>query len=180
MKLKIIILLLFVLFFGSRALAMNDNQGTVLTMQDRTVYFDNNAKLKSYLKKQMKKLEKKWKKEAILNQNKYKLSYVRVMFFVDAAGKIQSYRVKSSCFPSDDTAFKMAVYNHIKTIKFDSLPKDYKNKVIVLTVKFNSFLSPDYLPQRVNSDLYGVADLEIAKNKSCLVMSSKKSFCRDK
>lgn len=125
-----------------------------------------------YFKKQTKLLKKTWKKEVILKEDKYKTSYARVLFFVNRNGNILSYQVKSSCIPKGDTKFMGSVENTIKKFaKFNALPANYNNDLIVFTIKFNSYIPKKYQnAKNIEWDRYGIADIELSQNKSYFIL----------
>lgn len=128
-----------------------------------------------YFNNQTKLISNQWKKEkSILNNDKYKTAYVRVLFFISNKGKILSYQIKSSCIPQYDKNFLKAVEHTISNIKkLKNTPQSFKHNTIVYTVKFNSYLPKFKNTQHVDWNRYGVADVEVASNTSYFLLLRK-------
>lgn len=128
-------------------------------------YFNNQAKI----------IRKEWKKEkTLLNDDKYKTAYVRVLFFVNNKGDILSYQIKSSCIPKGDKKFIEAVGRTISNIpKLKDTPQSFKHDTIVYTVKISSYLPKFRSTQYVDWNRYGVADVEVASNTSYVLLLRK-------
>ncbi len=130
---------------------------------------------KQYFNNQAKLIRKQWKKEKVLlNDNKYRTAYVRVLFFVNNKGEILSYQIKSSCIPKGDKKFIEAVERTISNIpKLKDTPQSFKHDTIVYTVKFSSYLPKFRNTQYVDWNRYGVADVEVASNTSYVLLLRK-------
>lgn len=145
-----------------------DNKYAIISSYKKVLQDD----WEKYFNKQTKLLKKSWKKEVKLKDDKYKTSYARVLFFVNRNGNILSYQIKSSCIPKDDKIFMNSVEDTIKKIgKFNPLPSNYNNDLIVFTVKFNSYIPKKYQNSKnVEWDRYGIADIELSQNKSYFLL----------
>lgn len=178
-KFNIVMLAFFLLQLYGTAYAQSTNLVyTYKNIQTETEYNFLNSdqnEWKQYFNNQAKVIRKQWKKEKVLlNDNKYRTAYVRVLFFVNNKGKILSYQIKSSCIPKGDKKFIEAVERTISNIpKLKDTPQSFKHDTIVYTVKFSSYLPKFRSTQYVDWNRYGVADVEVASNTSYVLLLRK-------
>lgn len=124
-----------------------------------------------YFKAQAKIIKKNWRKNKSLFSSKYKTSYARVLIAVDKNGEILSYKIKSSCVPSNDEIFINQVKKTINSIgKFDNLPSNYRYSILIFTVKFHSKLPQDLNTIKIDWQRYGFADIEIDKRGADIIL----------
>ena len=120
-----------------------------------------------YFKKQTKLATKLWKKQAILNNQKYKTSYARVLVYLNEDGSLKFYDIKSSCVPKGDTEFIKTIEESVLwKVKFEKLPSEYKGNMLVFTIKFHSNLPNSFNVKNIEWRRYGIADIEVGKEKS--------------
>ncbi|MCM1265837.1 MAG: hypothetical protein NC200_06525, partial [Candidatus Gastranaerophilales bacterium] len=141
---KIITILLFLLYFSNiPAFSQDILENFSDYIYDGNITLNYNRIERStwnkYFKAQAKIIKKNWRKNKSLFSPKYKTSYARVLIAVDKNGEILSYKIKSSCVPTNDEIFINQVKKTINSIgKFDNLPSNYRYNILIFTVKLHS------------------------------------------